>query len=622
MTDAPKDDLSTICSGGWAALQDGDHEGARRALSQALKHPEIDTDPYARQEILRGLAWCAYHIACRDENLTELEDAIETAARIFDLVVPDTRGVHREANRLLGWCFQKQGDADRAVDHFNRAVALVVSEEGLDDVTEEIERGRALAQAMLAADNRLPFVDSLANPKLLSHVPLTQFDLPEYIEIEPTLNCNLRCVQCHVSYQRLSEERLDLKFLDHMRGVEGKWVVLGSNYEPMAHPQFAEIVEGLAALDMKIDLTTNGTLLTPRVIERIRHADFHNVVISFDGIRRETYERIRRHAEHAAALERIGQFKEAVTSPNAYFAVNNTLMRSSLDELPETVAYWERAGFDHLGLIVMVLRDDNPTLRAESLEPVMDMVTEKVEAAARWIIENDCRITLSAAALNHTFPLRERFPELFSGGCVRSRNPRARLPFDARNYFQDGAYPGMPVDCRSPFKFARILHNGDVQLCYQFIVGNVHEEPFLDIWFGKRAQGIRENIRRRPEVCHACEYYNFCIKAGEVNLNLQENFYSDLVLNQHKYLTADSVLEEYKGFNIVPWLDQYYGIPLILGPVNTYHFLCREGFVKYGLVWAENMTALKKKIDTRWFYVHNPLFWVYRKLFLKPGTIH
>jgi len=620
MTDAPQDNPSALRARGWEALNDGDYAAARRDLTRALECPDPD-DLYAEQEILRGLAWCACHIACRDENPAELDHAIQTAARIFDLTVPDPRGVHREAHRLLGWCHQKKGETERAIEHFDKALALIAPEDDLADITAEIGRGRVLAAKMQAGGNRLPFIDSLQNPKLLSHVPVTELDLPEYIEVEPTLNCDLRCVQCHVSYQPLSETRLNLKFLDHMRGLEGKWVVLGSNYEPMAHPQFAEIVEGLSALGMKIDLTTNGTLLTPRVIERIRHADFRNVVISFDGIRRETYERIRRHADHTAALERIRAFKEAVTSPNAYFAVNNTLMRSNLDELPETVAYWERAGFDHLGLIVMVLRDNNPELRAESLEPVMDVVMEKVEAAARWIIENDCRITLSAAALNHTFPLRERFPDLFSGGCVRSRNPLARLPFDARNYFQDGAYPGMPVDCRSPFKFARILHNGDVQLCYQFIAGNVHEEPFLDIWFGKRARSIRENIRRRPEVCHACEYYNFCIKAGEVNLNLQENFYSDLVLNQHKYLAADSVLEEYRGFNIVPWLDQYYGIPLCLGAMSTYHFLCRERFAKYGLVWAPSVDAVKRRIDTRRFYVHNPVFWAYRKLFLTPGRI-
>lgn len=607
---------------GWQSLNDGDYEAARRDLSPALDHSDLDSDPYARQETLRGLAWCAYHIACRNEDADDLARAIGLARRILDLSLPHPEGSHREAHRLLGWCYQKQGDAAAALNHFDRALELIDAGPSRDEIEADLNRGRALVASMQKSAPGAAFVDSATSPKLLAHAPLTELALPEFIEIEPTYTCNLRCIQCHVSYQALSDTRLDPAFVKNLKGMEGRWVSLGYNYEPMAHPQFAEIIDGLRALNMKLDLITNGTLLTPRVIERIRHADFRNVVISFDGIRKETYERIRRHADHTVALKRIHAFKEAVTSPDTYFAVNNTLMRSSLDELPETVEHWERAGFDHLGLIAMVLRDDNPVLRAESLSPNMDKVIAAVERAAARVIKNRYRITLSAAALNHDFPLRAEYPELFKGGCVRSANPEARLPFDARNYFQSGAYPGMSVPCRSPFKAVRILHNGDVQLCSQFVIGNIRHESLKTIWYGKRARHLREHIRKRGEVCRACEYYNFCIKAGEVDLNRQENFYSDMVLHEHKYLTDDAVLEEYKGYNIVRWLDQYYGIPLCLGPLNTYHFVCRDRFARLGLVWAPEVEEVKRRIRRKRFYVYNPAFWFFRKAFLTPGRLY
>src|SRR5438128_1799225 len=59
---------------------------------------------------------------------------------------------------------------------------------------------------------------------------------PEFIEIEPIHTCNLRCVMCHVSYESLSKVRLDPAFTDKMVGFEGRWAVIGGEYEPVAHP--------------------------------------------------------------------------------------------------------------------------------------------------------------------------------------------------------------------------------------------------------------------------------------------------------------------------------------------------------------------------------------------------
>ncbi len=514
------------------------------------------------------------------------------------------------------------GNAARAIEHFEKALELVDAGPSRNEIEAELLRGRELAARMAGSGNSMDFVDAPESPKLFAHAPLTELALPEFIEIEPTYTCNLRCIQCHVSYQQLSEARLEPNFIKNLRGLEGRWVSFGYNYEPMAHPQFADIIEGLCALNMKLDLITNGTLFTPRVIDRLCDADWRSVVISFDGIRKETYERIRRRADYETTLARIGAFKQAVTNPDAYFAVNYTLMRSNLDELEEAVAFWEGMGMDHLGLIAMVLRDDNSLLRGESLSPNMETVIEKVERAAAMIIKNKYRITLSGAALNHDFSLRRDHPELFKGGCVRSVHPGARLPFDVRNYFQSGSYPGMSVACRSPFKALRILHNGDVQLCSQFVVGNIYEEQLVDIWFGKRARNIREHIQHRTEVCHGCEYFIFCIKAGELDLDQHENFYSDMVLHEHKYLRDDAVLEEYKSYNIVRWLGQYYGLPLCLGPMNTYHLVCRERFNWLGLVWAPNVHEVKRKIDRKQILIKNPFFWFFRKAFLTPGRLY
>jgi MoaA/NifB/PqqE/SkfB family radical SAM enzyme len=126
--------------------------------------------------------------------------------------------------------------------------------------------------------------------------------------------------------------------------------------------------------------------------------------------------------------------------------------------------------------------------------------------AARRVIEGGLRITLSSSSDIHASVVaRARPSELRSGRdrkIVTSRRPASVEP---RTVFQRGKWPGMHVDCRSPFTFARINYNGDVILCYMFKVGNIYKQPFLDIWYGEQAQKIREGVLASPNICYGCD---------------------------------------------------------------------------------------------------------------------
>src|SRR5262245_47569477 len=85
------------------------------------------------------------------------------------------------------------------------------------------------------ADRALASSDSL--PDRGAMAPLERLELPELVQIEPIHTCNLRCVMCHVSYEKLSHRRLDVPLLlERLRGLEGRWIDLGGMYEPAAHP--------------------------------------------------------------------------------------------------------------------------------------------------------------------------------------------------------------------------------------------------------------------------------------------------------------------------------------------------------------------------------------------------
>ena len=102
-----------------------------------------------------------------------------------------------------------------------------------------------------------------------SPVSLDAFGLPEVVEIEPIHSCNLRCIMCHVSYEELTRTSLNPSFVQNLDGLQGKWAKVGSLYEPMAHPDIVEIMNGLSDIGMKIDLISNGSLFTDRLIQGV-----------------------------------------------------------------------------------------------------------------------------------------------------------------------------------------------------------------------------------------------------------------------------------------------------------------------------------------------------------------
>ncbi len=600
-----------MISAGWANIQKGNYDSAIQLLLKARENAgSLSKD--SLQELSRGLGWAYYH-------KKEYEEAVECFNTINKKNLSSAPIILQDVFRGLGWSYYQKRDFNEAIDNFNLALKYI--DPANVEVMKEARRGLDFASQM--KKDKGIYDNSFYEAKSLyisTETPFTELGLPEIIEIEPTSMCNLRCIQCHTTYQKTSNITIDPEFVKHMQGLKGKWVVFGSNYEPLMHPDFCDIALAFSDMGMKTDLITNGTLFNKIISNRLANCDFANIIISFDGIRKETYESIRKNANYEKAIENILDFKDCFKdNKKIYFAINNTLMRRNVDEIVESVDFWEKHGFDHMGFIMMVIRNLNETLKQESLENSRDYVHEKLKQAAQKVIDNNYRITLSGAGFNDFPELKTIYPSNIFGGCLKSNNPGARIPFNPREFIQNGAYPGMPVKCRSPFKFARILFDGNVDLCYQFRIGNIYENSFLDIWYGKKAENVRRQLMANPKICHLCDYYRLCIKAGELNYDDEDNFYSELVHNKGRYPT---IVEEFEvrghRYNIVAWLGDYYALPKELGDINILADNAREMdgvFVDNNLdnlkETLKNVFATQMQLDPENRYVLKDSGWSY-----------
>src|SRR5258706_15087952 len=66
-----------------------------------------------------------------------------------------------------------------------------------------------------------------------------------------------------------------------------------SGGEPMLRPQIPEFIETASSLDIKVTMTTNGTLITKEIAKRLVEGGLRGVNISIDSPIRKMHEKIR-----------------------------------------------------------------------------------------------------------------------------------------------------------------------------------------------------------------------------------------------------------------------------------------------------------------------------------------
>jgi radical SAM protein with 4Fe4S-binding SPASM domain len=405
-----------------------------------------------------------------------------------------------------------------------------------------------------------------------------RYDLPQVIEIELNSTCNLRCRMCHVSFMP-DEPRpsLDADVIDRLDCLRGKYFIIGAGFEPMMNRDYSAIIRKLSSFDAQIETITNGTLLSEENVSALLDADVRLFQFSFDGMTEATYEHIRRRSQYASTLDAILRTRQRFSDRPTRFSINATMMKRNMAEVPLFVDFWDRAEFDRVNFIVMVVRHNEPELIRECLFPVRDEFYRLLDEAAEDVIRRNRRITIQNSWFRRS-PIARRFPDNVDKELVFSDNPARRV---VRNVRPDqlGAGPGMTFPCNSPWSFARILPNGDVQLCYQFTIGNLHQESFERIWYGDAAQSVRERVASTP-VCESCDYFRFCLKGTAIDGEDVASYFAGELLDALPTVdfaagvmaptrAAPPILVETIGtFNIVRYAGRYFGAPHSLGPLD------------------------------------------------------
>jgi MoaA/NifB/PqqE/SkfB family radical SAM enzyme len=174
------------------------------------------------------------------------------------------------------------------------------------------------------------------------HRPVTQL---AKVYVEPTTYCNLDCRTCirNVWDEPLGsmDEATFARILDDLRSIEPRpSIFFGGLGEPLFHPNLVDWITQAKALGAKVEVITNGTLLTADLARALIASGLDNLWISLDGATPESYADVRLGAQLAQVIENVQRLRHM--RKGGHFArpeidVAFVAMKRNIHELPQVL---------------------------------------------------------------------------------------------------------------------------------------------------------------------------------------------------------------------------------------------------------------------------------------------
>jgi len=295
---------------------------------------------------------------------------------------------------------------------------------------------------------------------------------PICITWELTRSCNLHCLHCLSSSGKgeggeLSSEEAE-RLIDELAEMQVFYVNFGGG-EPFLRPDLFEILKHCIRKGLGVKISTNGTLLDRRNIERLAELKGVDIQVSLDGATPEVNDRIRGRGSFERAVRALGLLREY----GIKFRINMVVTRLNFHQLD---AVHRMARDFGAGLRLSRFR---PSGRGRELWNALRLTREQNIALSRWLAEH---------------------PETLTGDSFFHLTPVGKGP------------PGLNT-CGAGRMTCSVAPNGDVYPCAfltdgAFLAGNIKERPLAAVW---RDSPVFRKLRGwQPGTCRGCTAFSLC----------------------------------------------------------------------------------------------------------------
>ena len=220
---------------------------------------------------------------------------------------------------------------------------------------------------------------------------------PDWVSINLTMTCNLKCTMCTTCYDAPNELTVrEVKSIIDQAAIMGVEILNPLGGEPFVRRDLEEILAYAAAQDFYTTVTTNGTLITgarAKKIAQIPDSKLH-FNISLDGIE-DVNDDIRGKGNFAKAIsgyERIRAADAEAGNSVRKIMANTLIHNKNLDTLEELLDDLASRGFDGVQLLNLFRNDGSahdltiPEERMDELHALVERLVTRVESQGQGFV--------------------------------------------------------------------------------------------------------------------------------------------------------------------------------------------------------------------------------------------
>jgi MoaA/NifB/PqqE/SkfB family radical SAM enzyme len=332
---------------------------------------------------------------------------------------------------------------------------------------------------------------------------------PEVLQIDIINKCNQSCMYCWIHSKLLTiskskewhEQKMDFAFfkkiIDCAKETNTKEIRLCADGEPLLHPKFMDMVEYVKRQDMNLQIVTNGSLLSKKMIDRFFEIGVDKLQITISATNAKKYAKI--HNSNEKEFERLKEnlfyinklkIKNNINKP--FINLVNIITNQNYKEIEEAMKFAIRVGSNHMGFSLLDVRDKGTKklLLTKSQLKYLNYEIEKLMKIYKNFNSN---------------------LELF--------HIQVSQKHSAKGTYSQDMYK--KIGCYTPWYFWRVFVDGRFSTCcHPIIITKLDKNvDFIKIWNMPKFKEFREkmkNLNKQKEIGYWCK--------GCTNLNFSKNF--------------------------------------------------------------------------------------------------
>lgn len=313
----------------------------------------------------------------------------------------------------------------------------------------------------------------------LSRMVNFPFACPDFLQINLTTRCNLKCQICttYKSPSLIDQEltSAEIKQIVLQAAEFGLKKIVFSGGEPFLRNDIFEIISFIREnTKMFVIITTNGTLVDSLLAERIIQAKINHLQVSLDGAIDKTHDLVRGNGTFAKTTDAL-RILNKIRKGGLSLGLSFTVTRLNYKEMPSFLDLGRALGVDDILFIPFI--EDN-TYRHEKQIVNKAIFTVRESEEFNSILDE---IKLFKKKYDH--PNISNFDNLFLYA----------------KYFS-GGLNNQHWHCYAGFHWIQINPNGDMRMC-EWEYGSIKGRTLKEVWYSPQARNARVKIKKCRRLC-------------------------------------------------------------------------------------------------------------------------